>query len=367
MAGLSLVHHLLQSPLRDKRILIIDQEWKSTNDRTWCFWEKEAGIFEDIVHHSWQKLDFFSPQYSEQLDIAPYTYKMIRGIDFYEKIQAEITKNENVFFVEGKVQSIDSQGDSVCVLTNNEQYYAQYCFNSIPSQSVDKSKYLYLAQHFKGWIIRTEKPSFDPASATLMDFRLPHEGETKFVYVLPTSEHEALVEMTFFSPEILEEQVYDDLLRSYIQNYLSEVKEYEIIHEEFGVIPMTDFHFSRGEGRIVNIGTAGGHTKASTGYTFWNVQQYLARIVAQMSAGQPPHLSTSFLQKRFALYDAIFLDVLQKKRLAPPKLFGTLFQKNKPADVLAFLSEELSVLEDFKIMLTLPKLPFLRGLWSIIR
>ena len=33
----------------DKKILLIDKEPKTKNDRTWCFWEKGNGFFENIV------------------------------------------------------------------------------------------------------------------------------------------------------------------------------------------------------------------------------------------------------------------------------------------------------------------------------
>ncbi|HAO50811.1 MAG TPA: lycopene cyclase, partial [Runella sp.] len=41
LAGLSLAYYMNQTVLRDKSILIIDQDTKSQNDRTWCFWEKD--------------------------------------------------------------------------------------------------------------------------------------------------------------------------------------------------------------------------------------------------------------------------------------------------------------------------------------
>lgn len=37
-AGLNLAQALLQSPLRERSLLIVDQDPKDTNDRTWCSW-----------------------------------------------------------------------------------------------------------------------------------------------------------------------------------------------------------------------------------------------------------------------------------------------------------------------------------------
>lgn len=42
LAGLSLAYYMNQTVLREKSILIIDQDTKTKNDRTWCFWEKRS-------------------------------------------------------------------------------------------------------------------------------------------------------------------------------------------------------------------------------------------------------------------------------------------------------------------------------------
>jgi glycine/D-amino acid oxidase-like deaminating enzyme len=48
LAGLSLAFYLNESEhLRGKKVLIIDRDAKRRNDRTWCFWEREPGAFED--------------------------------------------------------------------------------------------------------------------------------------------------------------------------------------------------------------------------------------------------------------------------------------------------------------------------------
>ena len=58
-AGLSLLYRMLQDPnLNQKKILVLDKAPKNNNDRTWCFWEKDDGIFEEIVIHEWKSLEF---------------------------------------------------------------------------------------------------------------------------------------------------------------------------------------------------------------------------------------------------------------------------------------------------------------------
>ena len=60
-SGMSLLYRILKDPvLKSKKILVIDNTKKLTNDRTYCYWEKKDGIFESIVTHRWKSLNFFS-------------------------------------------------------------------------------------------------------------------------------------------------------------------------------------------------------------------------------------------------------------------------------------------------------------------
>ncbi|MEI9946721.1 MAG: hypothetical protein WDN26_21185 [Chitinophagaceae bacterium] len=68
----------------DKKILLADKEEKNKNDHTWCFWETGEGLFEKIVHQSWEEVWFHSDHFSRLLSLSPYTYKLIRSIEFLQ-------------------------------------------------------------------------------------------------------------------------------------------------------------------------------------------------------------------------------------------------------------------------------------------
>ena len=90
-AGLLLALLLHQNPFfKDYSVLLIDAAIQNTNDRTWCFWEKQQGPLEAIVHHRWEHGLFKSPSFTQDLYLNPYTYKMIRGIDFYNHILPQL-------------------------------------------------------------------------------------------------------------------------------------------------------------------------------------------------------------------------------------------------------------------------------------
>ena len=214
-----------------------------------------------------------------------------------------------------------------------------------------------LRQHFKGWMIETPTPVFNDCIATFMDFRIEEKPSNTFVYVLPVSSNKALIEYTVFSPALLDKEEYDAGLQQYIQQFLK-LSSYKILDEEFGVIPMSTYTFSRGEGSIVNIGTAGGQTKSSSGYTFRFIQKHAAAIVQALILAQSPHVNEKLFDKRFRLYDVTLLNILYNQKSYASIIFSDLFKKNKPQQVLKFLDNETTLTEELKIMNTVPKTVF---------
>ena len=359
-AGLSVAMHLIHSgKFRDKNILLVDQHPKQSNDRTWCFWQTGKSLFEPIVYKQWQKLFFYGEAFTKQLNIEPYKYKMIRGIDFYDFCLEEINRQPNFTVRFDKVEHVFSSDITTGIMLNGNAIHAEYIFNSILFQKPQLSENEYwLLQHFKGWIIETENNVFEPEVATLMDFRIDQQWGTAFCYVLPFTKNRALVEYTVFSPQVLPKEQYDVGLKNYLEQLL-QLGSYKIIDEEFGVIPMTNFEFDAGQNNIINIGTAGGQTKGSSGYTFNFIQKHSNELVQQLMRGKHPSLKTG--SRRFSFYDSVLLNILYKNTLPGKLVFTRLFQKNQTSKVLRFLDNETSVADELKIISTLPTWPFTKA------
>lgn len=361
-AGLSLVYLMSQTEaLSQKRILLIDKEEKNKNDRTWSFWEAEEGLFEPIVFHAWKELFFKSSTLDKSLDIAPFQYKMIRGLDFYTFVLNALKQHPNIHLVYEAITDIQSQAKGATVTTDKNTYEANWVFNSLLPKNIDYSNSNYIAQHFGGWLIQTDKPTFNPKQAILMDFRIPQAGETRFMYVLPTSENTALLEATAFSNQLLTEADYDAMILDYIQAF-TKIETYSILHKELGVIPMTDYPFQKhATNYIVPIGTAGGQVKASTGYAFTRIQKHTKQIVNALKDNQSPHIKPSALEKRFAFFDSILLNVMLKNSVPAATVFSLLFQRNRASTVLEFLNENTSLFQDIQIMNSVPIWPFMKA------
>lgn len=345
----------------DKTILVVDKAPKTKNDRTWCFWERSEGLFEPIVFHRWKEVGFYSNYYSDTLVLDPYQYKMIRGIDFYQYVQQEAATRTNIHFHYEEVLSIGTMEGQAFVELQSGKITSNYIFNSIIFEppTIEVGKYM-LLQHFKGWVIQTKEPVFDPTVATFMDFRVSQDEGTTFMYVMPTSSHQALVEYTLFTEKLLPQEKYETALKQYLQKHLN-VEAFNIEHEEFGIIPMTNHIFPSVEGKVINIGIAGGQAKGSSGYAFQFIQKRTESVVQSLMKEENPAPSNSFSTKKFQLYDSVLLNVLHHKKLNGDKIFAAIFSKNPPARVLRFLDNESSLWDDLHIMNSVPTNIFLKA------
>lgn len=364
-AGLSLVMRMISDgKFSGKKILLVDKAEKNRNDRTWCFWEKEKGFFDPIVYKRWQKLWFHANGYSSLNPISPFEYKMIRGIDFYDHCFDVIRQQKNISLLNANIEKAESTSGETYVMAEGEKITADFIFNSIIfGKPMLNKKQFYLLQHFKGWIIETDKDVFKDDEAILMDFRVSQDRGTCFAYVMPFSATKALVEYTLFTEKLLPQEEYDTELKNYLQRILG-LEEYRIVEKEFGSIPMTNYDFPSGDNNIINIGIAGGATKASSGYTFQFIQKQSAAMVnAILKTGKPLLTQRS---KRFHFYDSVLLSVLAAGKLPGDKIFTDMFSKNRTADIFRFLDNESNISQDMRIIKSLPTMSFLRAAWQQI-
>lgn len=353
-AGLTLAYLLTGYEDREKTILIIDKDYKKTNDRTWCFWEKETNLLQSIVYKSWNKATVSTSNWSETYELEPYSYKMIRGIDFYEFMQKTLNQ-PNITWVTEEVDNIEANGT---VSTKENQYKGQLVFDSIfHYRDLKESPANTILQHFKGWVVQTEEDQFDVDTATYMDFSVDQEGDCRFGYVLPFDSRTALMEYTLFNKQLLNTEEYDQRLKNYIEGL--NIGKYQIKEDEFGVIPMTDYNFaSRQSDHVFNIGIKGGFAKPSTGYTFLRGQKILNKMAQNIVSGEDPDLDLPYQTDRFQKYDATLLSVLDSGKFTGEDIFGRLFKKNGIHSMFKFLDEETNLTEEIGIMSTTPMLHF---------
>lgn len=377
-AGLNLAHALLQSPLRERSILIVDQDAKETNDRTWCSWLIGPHPFETLLHANWDRVRFVGGGFDAVLPLAPYRYAMLRGIDLYTYSRETFAALPNVAWIQGRIESVADGEQGAEVMVEGRTFTADWAFDSrwvwrdyapvvaaaaagLPAKS--PQRYHYLSQHFLGWEIETETPCFDPLNATLFDFRTPQRDAfgwdgMRFIYILPFSKCSALVEYTLFSARLLPPADYEAALRAYIRDVLG-VTDFRITATEEGVIPMTDQPFPRRAGRaVMRIGTRGGRVKASSGFAFLRTAQDARAIVRSLAAHGHP-FDVPAPPRHYHLFDSMLLQILYRRGDLAERVFADLFRKNPLDRLLRFLDEEGSLWENLQLMATVPPLPFI--------
>ena len=106
-ALLTLFEMIQSGRFSDKKILLIDSDAKNKNDRTWCFWDS-GNLFDEISTKNWQRAWFKNENFTNQLTLHPYEYKMIKSADFYKLIFDEITKHPNIEIFQDKVIDFSS-------------------------------------------------------------------------------------------------------------------------------------------------------------------------------------------------------------------------------------------------------------------
>ena len=381
-SGLWLALSLYQQGLLETRFLcIVESESTKQNDRTWCYWATSPVGSDEMVSKSWSSI--FNPHdLSQRSELFPYSYHHVRSADFYRYIRQQLAGCLNITWRTMTVVEIDEQPAKVVIKTTDDAWWSSRVFvsamparrNVKPTSSnvltaflgnqERKKKTLLLWQTFVGWRVRTSEPVFDDTCATLMRFDIAQNGSTQFMYELPFSTNEALVEITRFGKHPLTRDEADAALSEYM---LKKNISYQILEEEEGTIPMTpQFDMQRkylnAQTRLIYLGTLGGAIKPTTGYGFRRMQVYGEALASALKANKP--LPTMRRSPRFRFYDHLLLQILFRYPNRGKAVFQRLFETQPVSRILRFLDEETSLWEEMLIFIRLPIRLFLRSLTS---
>ena len=342
-AGLSLAYELeIHEKLRNKTLAIIEPREEYKRDKTWSFWKVAPHNFDDCVKKNWENFSVNIPGKTNYLECKNFPYQSIDSGLFYEKIKSKLKKNENIFLFKN-IEEVNTQNSLV--------------FNSVP---IIEKNHLNLWQHFCGVEIKTENDIFDEKIFNLMDFDCEQRESVHFFYTLPYTKNRALVETTWLSKMNDNSQKdYENQINNYIKNNLK-IKNYEITYKEEGAIPLF-YPLNKNEKNKINIGTAGGMTRLSTGYTFLNIQEHSKYI--RENIDNISNAKKFEIDKKYQFLDEIFLRVLEKNPEKMSDIFFRMF-KTSPKTVIKFLSNKSNFLEDLSIIFKMPKLIFIKALFD---
>ncbi|MGB2036971.1 MAG: lycopene cyclase family protein [Candidatus Poseidoniaceae archaeon] len=331
----SLPHHSLT--------IQIPKNAPEKKDHCWGFWSHP--VVEEAVElskYSWEKWSIITEKETIVLESVEKPYHVLKRKDWIDYCQSIAQKHEVSFVPQDSIEK-----------------NPKHLFDTRPP-SVPKNAML---QHFLGQTIRVEKGCFDPTTVTLMDFRVDQSNGMHFIYLIPFSDTEALVESTLFSTEKLSESFYREAIEAYVRE-VYDVSKFEIIEEESGVIPMGEL--SRHDPSIPGLGGNGGAIRPGSGYAFIFIQKQILEAIQRVEQNKPLRFKSP--HKKIDLWmDGILLLILRHWPSHAPIIFSRMGKRLNGDQFARFLSGDVDWKLRLKVIFSMPKLIFARGFvkWAI--
>ncbi len=355
LSGLSLAAHLAARGWGDRAVLVVDDPAARPAARRWGFWSAGPELLDAAVSRSYGQVRVHAGGTDAVLPLGRYRYRVVHRPDL-ERVVRELTAGCPGFrFVTGRVARLHETGDAVEVIVDGRTVRADWVFDSVGGPPRNTPVDARLA--FTGWEVRCTRPVFDPDTPVLFDFRTPQDGGTRFRYVLPDDQYQALVELTAFVPRHAHPP--DEAARSAaLAGYLGE--GYQILATESAVLALRSRGTDRGSGRVLRIGARGGLVKASTGYAYHRIQQDSAAIADSLVRHGHP-FDRAAARRRYRLLDGVLLEVLHRDPAQLERAFARLFRANPAERVLSFLDEDTGARDELRLIAALPPVPYLRA------
>ena len=377
-SGLSLASSLCRLATQPKhvpRTLIIEPRSCYTDDRSWCFWEAGVNASQtdqesaNLVARSWQAWQFSSGSERHlQSSASGWKYHYIPAIRFYDQVEKQIARNQNITLLKGThvkdvnpvdhhIEVVFESGPSGAINESRKVAAKQIVDTRIP-KNVDVSSAL-LKQVFFGFEVKLDGPhQLDDVARVMEDMRVDDEG-FMFDYILPLSRNSLLVEFTRFAGKSLPpETLRNDALKS-LHRVCGDL-EFQVVREEFGVIPMgLSSPVLSTDSRWIHTGLGVGAARPSTGYAFKRIQRWAERCAKGVlcdGRGRGFQPDSGLLM----WMDRVFLRAIAGNPAIAPQLFMSLARDVSPDSLLRFLTDRPSPRDLLAVMLALPKLPLIR-------
>ena len=355
-SGLSLAVALVERA-PNLRIKVLEGRAQYRRDRTWCFWNTAPHPFSAGVTRRWSDWRVRWAGLEARQHSRRYAYEHLPADRFYDIATGRLREAGQELAMEVQVRTV-RQTNRICETeTDRGVLRSHWVFDSRPRNAQEVQPVL--AQRFVGWQIRTEHPCFDDSIVDLMDFQSSMDpSRTMFYYMLPFSPTEALIEATYLDVPVLPAADAEAALRDHVEQLCG--AGYEVLYREAATLPMGERCApTRPSGPVVDIGARGGRIKASSGYGFMRMQRQSTALAVALARGTT--LPQSYEPRFYGALDTIFLQALQRSPERAPSYFLSMFRHLSPETLVRFLSETASAREVLQVVLTLPKLDFLKA------
>ncbi len=375
LAGLSLAIALSELGEACPRTHLVEARHAYKRDRTWSYWRLHDHPFDAAVRSRWSRCLVRGGGRDVHFNADPTPYETIEAHTLYDMALERLRGHPKITMSLGvPVDALTEDGGAVAVETPAGRMSADLCVDTRPPVWVrpEDTEILPqgLVQAFAGIEIETEEPCFDPGEVILMDF-LPgtHEGEIRFFYVLPFSPTRALVEDTRFTPRAHVPPPLEGLEEA-VARYVGH--PFTVHYREAACLPMISavgMDPSAPGSRILRMGTAGGALRPSSGYGFLAIQRQAAALAQGITRhGLAAEALRPGLGTRTAwlsAMDKVWLRVLRHHPHLGPLLSAVIFEKADTQRAIRFLADTGSLIDAAAVVMSLPKLPFLKTAASL--
>lgn len=364
-AGLSLAMRLAESGPLAPTTLILEKRAHYLNDRTWCFWDEGNPALKDWVDYSWSNFQIKNGINTFTKSCKDNPYLMLSANTFYHNAITKISLNkQRVTLMRNQtIVEVAKTNHQIWRITTDECTYTTDRIVDTRPNNVVMGKDSILWQSFIGDEVETSTNVFDTNQFVLMDFDASFTQGLGFIYVLPLSANQALIEYTVFSEQAMTAEKLKEYLYIAMQAYLKGV-DYQILRTENGQLPMGNQKIKQSDDRsYIYAGLYAGSARPSSGYAFQRIQSWSEKCAVKIIKNQSllaPKKDVAIL----ATMDGIFLNVLKTNPDASIALFFNFFVQCNTATVIRFLSDHANIMDYLLIIAAMPKLLFLKALPS---
>lgn len=251
LANLLLAERLLEK-YPQKEILLLDENPSLPTEKTWSFHSSDMDPYawhwmQPLFSQSWDGYDIAFPRYVRTFQNSKYA--SIRTSELLEKLKCKKNILWNTKVLSSKPDGIETDKGffSTKILVDGRgKTHAQPCGY----------------QKFFGLNLRLKSPH-GLIRPLLMDVRIPQTDGFRFIYVLPWSESDLLIEDTYYSDtsEIHEASIEAEVL-SYAQKQGWKIEA--VLSKECAALPIPFFPASVSP---MSTGMQGGFFHPTTGYS----------------------------------------------------------------------------------------------------
>ena len=356
-------------------VLVIEASDKIAGDHTWSFNRSDIiapcqDWIEPFIAYQWDKYDVKFPKRERQLEIP---YCTGNSETLRKCVQPHIESGRLKVMLKTRVTEMTAE---TVTLPEGTQLTAKCVLDASGFKPNDKKVLGY--QKFVGRTIKTKKPH-GLKYPIIMDATVEQLGGYRFVYCLPFTEHEILVEDTYYTDgaELSENEV-----AARVDDYINAKgwDDHELLRQEKGVLPITlavDAEYgedvTEGKNKPVQLGMTGGYYHAVTGYSLPEAVKS-AEVVSDMVAKNKPDYANAILHemiyhKRDHYYEEKFMRLLNRmlfRAAKPEKRYKVLerFYGLNEGIVARFYRNRLTKKDKLRILIGKPPVPVSKALFN---